>query len=302
MNQNNRNTRGPANADPMDAMDDDGIVDAEYEEAAAVHPSKPTTAGRSGSGISLFGDFDDKAADEYAEQAERDRGAGKFLKLKEGKTMLRFMPPAKGERVPFKTMWEHNIELPGGKVSFACPRNNFKLACPACQQESALMAQGMEERAKGFKAKKRHYANVIVRGEEEMGPRILGFGYSIEEDLMAFRRDAGVNFSHPIDGVDIIISRKGTTQFDTEYKVMLDPKGPRPLAESDARMAELAEAMYDLNTVTRQKTATEIVELLQGGGSRGGNGGGRVGSGEQTRGQLGGGAAGALRGGNGPRR
>ncbi len=298
MNQNNRTN---STVDPMDAMDDEsGVIDAEYEEVSRNQAPAGAPKRAGASGIAAFGDFDDKAADEYAAQAEADRGAGKFLKLKEGKTVVRFLPPAKGERVPFKTVWEHNIELPGNKVSFACPRNNFKQACPACAQESALMAQGLEERAKGFKAKKRHYANVIVRGEEDMGPRILGFGYSIEEDLMAYRRDAGVNFSHPIDGVDIIISRKGTGQFDTEYKVMLDPKGPRPLAESDEKMGELAEAMYDLNAVTRQKTAAQIVELLQ--GKTGNSGGQRMGSGE-SRPQLGGGsAASALRGGNGPRR
>lgn len=292
-NQNNRSRQPDSDSDPMDNPIDGEWEPVEGDEDNNGGPARKPTGG---SGISMFGDFDTAAAEDHAAQAEKDRGAGKFLKLPEGKSVIRFMPPAKGERVPFKTVWEHNIDLPGGKVSFACPRNNHKLACPACQQEASLMAQGLDARAKGFKAKKRHYANVIVRGEEDLGPRIFGFGYTIEEDLISYRRDMDVNFSHPITGTDILVIRKGTTATNTEYKTTLDPKGPRPLAESDAQLQELADAMHDLNTVVRSKTAPEIIELLQGGGSNqnSNQGGG-------NRQVSGGNAAGQLRG-NNPRR
>jgi len=273
--------------DPMDNPIDDGD-DSRYDDPGAGENHKGSRTG-----VALWGDFDDESAREQADRDEKDRGVGKFLKLKEGKTILRVLPPARGEKVPFKTVWEHNLKLPGGNVAFACPRNNFKLPCPACQQESKLKQEGMDERAKGFRAKKRYYANVIVRGEEELGPRIWGFGAMIEEDLMSIRNDGGVNFSHPISGVDLIVTRKGTGENDTEYKVIANPKGPTPLA-SDEVMQELAESMHDLGSIVRTKTASEIIDAIAGrvSNDRGGN---RLGSGEQPRG---GGAAAQLRNSN----
>jgi hypothetical protein len=271
----------------MDNPIDDGD-DSRYDDPGAGENHKGSRTG-----VALWGDFDDESAREQADRDEKDRGVGKFLKLKEGKTILRVLPPARGEKVPFKTVWEHNLKLPGGNVAFACPRNNFKLPCPACQQESKLKQEGMDERAKGFRAKKRYYANVIVRGEEELGPRIWGFGAMIEEDLMSIRNDGGVNFSHPISGVDLIVTRKGTGENDTEYKVIANPKGPTPLA-SDEVMQELAESMHDLGSIVRTKTASEIIDAIAGrvSNDRGGN---RLGSGEQPRG---GGAAAQLRNSN----
>lgn len=284
-NQNNRNTGSTTNRDPLDEFDND-------EPPPFGAPAQGGIQTQA-AGTQLWGDFDDEAADAYAEQMAKDRGAGKFLKIEAGKKVIvRFLPPRPGERTPFRTVWEHNIELPGSKTNFACPRMNAKLPCPACTAESQYRAQGQEDTAKGFKAKKRLYANVIVRGEEDKGVRILGFGTQIEEQIMDIRREAGVNFSHPVSGVDFIIKREGSGQFDTQYKVLADPKGPSPLATNNDVMMELATTAHDLTELSPILSAEEIMSKLRGGDKRGGGnqGGGR---------QLGGGnnAASALRGG-----
>ena len=80
------------------------------------------------------------------------------------------------------------------------------------------------------------------------GVQILAFGKSVMESLTAIRQDKrkGGNFTHPETGRDIIITRKGTGQFDTEYIVSPDVSSS-PLHVDPGQADEWLEFAYDLD-------------------------------------------------------
>lgn len=163
-----------------------------------------------------------------AAQEERDAiqaGSSSFLKIGEGRHVLRFLPPKVGQRSPFTKVWQHFINMPGrpDPIRFLCPAKEAKKFCPVCKKAQQLIDSSKEsDRKKGFdiRAKRRIYANVIHRDQEEEGVQIFAFGVMIYKALTAIAadEDAGGDFTDPITGFDIVVERKGTG-LNTEYDV-----------------------------------------------------------------------------------
>ena len=159
------------------------------------------------------------------EQESWDAGLGEFGKITVGKNTLRVLPPSPGRKSPFRVVFTHYINFDKDKsVSFACPRLEAKKPCPVCIKADQLQASGNPadyERAKEFFPSRRVYMNAVNRTHESVGPQVYGIGKTIHEALIALRKDedAGGDFTHPENGFDVIIERKGKGKNDTEYKV-----------------------------------------------------------------------------------
>lgn len=232
-----------------------------------------------------YGSYDLEAV-EHEEERVADEVTSEFMKLKEGRNVLRFLPPMVGVPSPFTISYEHFIDLPSGKSArFACPQQLAKKACPACEMALKLKRSKSareKESAWHWKPKRRVYANVIDRGNEEMGVRILVFGKQIHDNLREMRKDHGDYTNPEEDGFDVIITRRGTTKTDTEYSVS-PTRGSRPLGN-----LEWIGAQYDLSSYQEVITYEEIVALLSGeerprGGGRSGGGGYGGGGGGESR-------------------
>jgi hypothetical protein len=215
-----------------------------------------------------YASYDLEEADK--EQTELDAGAADFMKLKAGRNVVRILPPplASGRRSPFVKIWQHFIELPGAAhpVSFSCPRLMLKKHCPACQKADQLKATGNPadlDMAKDLFAKRRVFANVINRAEPEKGPRILGFGKTIDEQLVALRRDedAGGDYTDPVNGFDIIISRQGSTKNDTKYDVR-PSRQSTPLATTQEQMQDWIDTQHSLEALNKVPTAEELAAMF----------------------------------------
>lgn len=163
------------------------------------------------------------------EEQEHFDQAGDFLKLPQGKTKIRILPPPIdwGIRSPFVRAYQHYIpspEDPSKKVSFNCPRIMASRPCPACAQADRLRATGNpadRELAKDFSARPRYYVNVIDRGSSDKGPVILAASKTVYEALVKIRsdEDAGGDYTNPgEEGFDIVITKTGE-QLKTEYQV-----------------------------------------------------------------------------------
>ena len=221
-----------------------------------------------------FGNYDLNAANEERAVLER-AGGGEFFKLAVGKNILRFLPPPAGGRSPFVQIYQHFVKLPGMEkaVSFNCPRMSpGHKPCPMCLKIDDLRGTGndLDYRMAGdFLAKIRILANIISRKNEDMGPKVFGFGSSIHDPLVALRQDedAGGDFSHPINGFDITIERKGSTMNDTEYTVR-PSRVTSPLAATDEIMQEWIDSQPDLQRFARILPFEEIRALLISGGAQ----------------------------------
>lgn len=215
----------------------------------------------SNSSLVKYGSYD-------LEEAEREEAAGKgggeFMKLKTGKNIMRFLPPALGKKSPFRIVWQHSITMPHSQkpIMFTCPQYEAKRPCPACDQAEKLKAAGDEASYKAagkFFARRRVYANVIDRDDPETGVKIMAFGKQIHDALIELRKneDWGGDFTHPEEGFDIVVNRKGTGMNDTEYKVAPRPKSP-------LGNLEWIDAQYDLDKYAKVLNPQQIRDLLMG--------------------------------------
>lgn len=219
--------------------------------------------------IVQYGDFSLDEVNELKRDSEQHNGGGAIYKLKPGRTVVRVIPPRKNEKL-MKVAYVHYLDVPGvGRVSFNCPRLMAKRPCKVCKTENELMATGDDadfKKAKKLKAKRQLYMNMIVRGEEANGPRVLRFGKMIEDQLIEIRQDEddGGNFAHPTQGFDLKISRKGEGQNDTEYKVTASGQRPSPLADDASQMQDWIDGQPDLSRFLRVLSDEQIDRKLRG--------------------------------------
>jgi hypothetical protein len=219
------------------------------------------------SNLTKYGEWGDDAAKQDA--AASTAGSKAFLKLVEGDNVMRFLPPKIGRPSPFAVTYSHYVELPtGDKVSFNCPRMMAKRSCIVCAKGDQLRSSRSAADQKAGKRlfpRLRVYANVIDRNAEEKGVQILAFGKGVMEDLTGIRQNPrkGGNFTHPETGRDIIIGRKGTGQFDTEYDVAPDIQAS-PLHHDPGQADEWLEMAYDLDQFLTVLSDEEIRAKVRG--------------------------------------
>ena len=206
---------------------------------------------KSGSSLVQHGDYSEDDAAEDAEESKRAQG-GVIIKIPQGKTTVRAIPPKPGGKWKRKSFM-HYVEVPGaGSVAINCARLLAKKPCLICKTEQKMVASGNKrdfQKASRIKAKARWYCNVVERGAEENGPRILAFGPMINDQLIEIRQDAddGGDFVHPTKGFDLRIVRKGDGPNNTKYLVTAAKQRPTPLAADTKTMNELIENQHSLD-------------------------------------------------------
>lgn len=221
-----------------------------------------------GSSLVKYEDFSVEEAESLEKEAAATRGGGVMVKLGIGKTVVRPIPALKGSKL-IRHAFVHYVDVPGvGRISINCPRLLAKKSCPVCAQENKLMSTGNDvdyKKSRKLTAKRRGYMNVLVRGREEDGARVLPFGPQIEEQLIEIRKDEddGGNYVHPVNGFDLIIVRKGE-KMNTEYTVKASSKRPTPLLKDASAMEELIESQHNLDRFLRVESLSKIEARLRG--------------------------------------
>ena len=113
----------------------------------------------------------------------RSGGKSNFWRPQDGEQTIRIVPTADGD--PFKEYWFHyNL---GQNAGFLSPKKNFGEDDPLNDFIRSLYQEGTEDSikmAKSLNARQRFFAPVIVRGEENAGVRVWGFGKTVYEQLL----------------------------------------------------------------------------------------------------------------------
>ncbi len=211
-----------------------------------------------------YEDYDVDVA--QGELDESEQGGANFMKIKAGRNILRILPPPPGQRSPFRVTYQHYLNMPGKTQSVICARLEAKQPCRVCQKVDELRAsqsKADQDAASDLFARRRVFANVIDRNDEEHGPKIYAFGKTVHEQLLALRTDTrgGGNYAHPIEGFDIIIERKGTGKNDTEYTVRGD-RNLSPLGPADDVMQEWIDTQHNLNLLAKLPEETKVAGFL----------------------------------------
>jgi len=215
--------------------------------------------------------------EEYTpEEADKDRrfidSGGDFVKLKVGRNTFRIVPKQKGQEDLFFKVYVHYIRLPGKEepvvINCAKMMTGGKRQCDVCTKANKLKASSNpldQNIAKDWYPKARTFCNVIDRKDPEGGIKKWGFGKQIFDQINDLRNDPEdpVDFSHPINGYDLHITRKGTGKNDTEYRVKLAGK-PSKLCEDMEDMKDYILNQPDLSVHQQLPSSEDIKKLMRG--------------------------------------
>jgi hypothetical protein len=122
----------------------------------------------------------------YTALQNRGRGGDKksmWFRPQDGEQVIRIVPTADGD--PFKEFWLHYGV--GKNPAFLSLKRNYGQDDPIDNFVRALYNEGDEESikmAKSLSAKQRFFSPVLVRGEEDKGVRIWGYGKQVYEQLL----------------------------------------------------------------------------------------------------------------------
>jgi len=188
-----------------------------------------------------------------------------FWKPKDGENNVRIVPTPDGD--PFKEKFFHYNVAQGG---FLCPNKNFGDNCPVCSFASKLWNEGTEESkkmAKDLFAKQRFFSPVLVRGEEEQGVRIWGYGKMAYEKLLTIVLDPDYgDVTDPESGNDLKIMY-GKPPGASFPRTDIRPRPRKTVLCDDAiggdeRCAEMLETVPSLEKLFERKSTEEVQGIL----------------------------------------
>ena len=193
----------------------------------------------------------------------KSRGSrNNFWKPQTGEQTIRIVPTADGD--PFREFWFHyNLGSNGG---FLSPKRNFGEDDPLDAFVRSLFDSGTDEdleMAKNLVAKQRFFVPVVVRGEEDQGVRIWGFGKRAYERLLELTLNPDYDDITDVDeGTDLVI-KYGKVGNDKYPSTKIEPRRrDSPLASDPAQADTWLSSIPDMDTLFTRKTPQEVGAML----------------------------------------
>ena len=198
-------------------------------------------------------------------QKLRSKGGGNkdiFWRPQDGEQTIRILPTPDGD--PFKEYWFHyNL---GKNPGFLSPKKNFGESDPLDSFIRNLFDEGSEDSikmAKNLMARQRFFSPVIVRGEEDKGVRLWGYGKTVYETLLGLvlNPDYG-DITDPTEGTDLtlVYGKPPGAQFP---QTKLQPRRKTsPILTDSTQMSEVLETEIDWDGIFTKKSPDEVQVML----------------------------------------
>jgi len=200
-----------------------------------------------------------------AVQNRGDSSKSAFWRPEDGDQTIRIIPTEDGD--PFKEVYFHYNVAKGGIV---CPKRNYGEDCPICDFASNLWREGSnnndessKKMAKSLFARQRFFSPVLVRGEENEGPRWWGYGKMAYEMLLSLvlNPDYG-DITDTEEGTDLVLSYgKPPGASFPQTKIQPRRRTSNMLEDTDAH-AQVLDSIQDLEELFERKTTAEVQGLL----------------------------------------
>jgi hypothetical protein len=228
-------------------------------------------------------------------ELNQPRGGGgggmSFVDIKDGRNQVRLLPGKDDPNEFYVEVWVHygvgKTDKNSKGTMLVCPKtHNENAYCPVCELSSQLKKMSKkkddnyDKQAKSVYRKKRVYFNAIDRaedlskyekdgdgkwinkesGDEESPVKVLGSGVEVFKAVLGLLVDPdyGDIILDTADGLDLIITKTGSGQFNTSYDVKAARK------ESVVGFDLWQEALNDLKSLAKVKTAAEIEAIMNG--------------------------------------
>ena len=194
----------------------------------------------------------------------QNKGSGdsKFWRPEDGETVIRIVPTPDGD--PFKDYWFHyNV---GKNPGFLSPKKNFGEEDPLDSFVRNLFNEGTEDSlkmAKNLMARQRFFSPVIVRGEEDKGVRIWGYGKMAYEKLLSLVLNPEYgDITDPEEGTDLVIHYGKPAGASFPQTKITPRRQNSPLDDDSGKTAEYLETIPELEGLFERKSPQEVGQLL----------------------------------------
>ena len=189
-----------------------------------------------------------------------------FWKPTEGDQDIRIVPTSDGD--PFKVFHFHYNLGEAARGGVLCPKRQFGEPCPICEFASSLWQEDSAESkkmAKSLFVRQRFFSPVIVRGEEDAGVRIWGYGKTIYENLLGLVLNPDYGDITDVDnGVDLTLTYTLPKTKGAFPQTNLTPKRKSSnLMESKEQISVLLDKVPDIESQFPRKTNADLKAILE---------------------------------------
>jgi hypothetical protein len=191
-------------------------------------------------------------------------GKSIFWRPSDGEQTIRIVPTTDGD--PFKEYWFHyNL---GNNAGFLSPKRNYGENDPLNDFVQSLYNENTEESikmAKSLSARQRFFAPVLVRGEEDKGVRVWGFGKQVYEQLLnlVLNPEYG-DITDTKEGTDLNLKYGKPAGASFPVTTLTPSRKASVICAdlSDEECAALLEQVPDFDSLFERKTPEEVGTLL----------------------------------------
>ena len=201
-------------------------------------------------------------------RGENKGGNSVFFRPDDGDTDIRIVPAPNGD--PLKEMFFHyNVGNHQGGIM--CPKRNFGERCPICDFASSLWREAAENNddeskklAKSLFVRTRYFSPVVVRGREEEGIKVYGYGKTAYELLLGYILDPEYGDVTDIhEGTDITLTYTKPTKPGAFPQTNLKMRrNTSPLVEDVDAISPLLDRMPDFDSLFERLTPEQIDAIL----------------------------------------
>jgi len=198
----------------------------------------------------------------------KGNGNSVFFRPDDGDTDIRIVPAPNGD--PLKEMFFHyNVGNHQGGIM--CPKRNFGERCPICDFASSLWREAADNNddeskklAKSLFVRTRYFSPVVVRGREDEGIKVYGYGKTAYELLLGYILDPEYGDVTDInEGTDITLTYTKPTKPGAFPQTNLKMRrNTSPLIEDVDAISPLLDRMPDFDSLFERLTPEQIDAIL----------------------------------------
>jgi len=182
----------------------------------------------------------------------RSGGGNHFYKPGKEPEQIRMIPYVHGDGLPsVEVAFHYDV---AGIRSVVCPAVTYGKECPVCDFAEVFKVKGGDDNYaiyKKYHAKIRTYSAIVVRGKEDQGVKLWGYGVGIDKEIT--KKSLNPDYNDLEDakaGHDLVVSSipagapgNNTSYPQPEMEVRIKPT---PLADSVAKMKEIIKSVPNI--------------------------------------------------------
>lgn len=191
-----------------------------------------------------------------------------WFKPPEGDTDIRIVPTNDGD--PLKEMFFH-YNVGNHKGGVLCPKRNFGEHCPICEFASSLWREGVDNNdeeskklAKSLFVRTRYFSPVVIRGREEEGIKVYGYGKTAYELLLGYILDPEYgDITDAMEGTDITLTYTKPTKPGAYPQTSLKMRrNTSPLLDEADAIPALMDRMPDFEGLFDRLSSEQVDAIL----------------------------------------